>query len=321
MKRYFCPICTSDTKIKVSINNLITSIILLISILVLYSCGSETLETKGSPEYLEEIQKWDQRRIERLKAPDGWLNLVGRTWLKPGVNKFGSAKDNEVIIESDKVPAYMGEFIFNDSTVIMKVYDDVEVFHNGKPVKEMIMIDDQKKDITVFEYGTIRWNLIIRGDKYGIRFRDIESPIVKNFKGIERFPVNEDWKLTAKFEEYNPPKKIFVPNVLGQIEEELSPGAVVFEKDGKQFRIDAIDEGERLFLIIADETSGVETYGGGRFMYVDKPDSAGNLILDFNKAYNPPCVFSKFATCPLPPEQNYLKLRITAGEKNYGEGH
>ncbi len=109
--------------------------------------------------------------------------------------------------------------------------------------------------------------------------------------------------------------------MLGQIEEELSPGAVVFEKDGKTFRIDAIDEGERLFLIIADETSGVETYGGGRFMYVDKPDSTGKITLDFNKAYNPPCVFTKYATCPLPPEQNYLKLRITAGEKNYGEGH
>uniref|UniRef100_A0A7V2ZMS0 DUF1684 domain-containing protein n=1 Tax=Ignavibacterium album TaxID=591197 RepID=A0A7V2ZMS0_9BACT len=300
---------------------IIISLSCLISIFVFYSCKSQTLETKGSPEYLEEIKKWDQRRIERLKAPDGWLNLVGRTWLKPGVNKFGSAKDNDVVIESDKVPAYMGEFIFKDSTVIMKVYDGVNIIHNGKPVKEIVMIDDQKKDMTVFEYGTIKWNLIIRGDQYGIRFRDLESPLVKNFKGIDRFPVNEDWKLTAKFEAYNPPKKIFVPNVLGQIEEELSPGAVVFEKDGKQFRIDAIDEGDRLFLIIADETSGEETYGGGRFIYVDKPDSAGNINLDFNKAYNPPCVFTKYATCPLPPEQNYLKLKITAGEKNYGEEH
>lgn len=301
--------------------NLILTLLNILIFLILLSCKGETPETKGSPEYLEEIKKWDQRRIERLKAPDGWLNLVGRTWLKPGVNKFGSAKDNDVIIESDKVPAYMGDFIFKDSTVIMKVYEGVEVLLNGKSVKEIVMIDDQKKDMTVFEYGSIKWNLIVRGDKYGIRFRDLESPLVKNFKGIERFPVNEDWRLTAKFEAYNPPKKIFVSNVLGQIEEELSPGAVVFEKNGEQFRIDAIDEGDRLFLIIADETSGEETYGGGRFMYVDKPDSAGNIILDFNKAYNPPCVFTKYATCPLPPEQNYLKLKITAGEKNYGEGH
>uniref|UniRef100_A0A832G7F9 DUF1684 domain-containing protein n=1 Tax=Ignavibacterium album TaxID=591197 RepID=A0A832G7F9_9BACT len=290
--------------------------IILVSLLV--GCKKTSEE---NPDYVKEINEWHKKRIERLKAPDGWLNLVGRTWLKPGVNKFGSGKDNDVIIESDKVPAYMGEFILKDSIVTMKVYDNVEVLLDGKPVKEIVMIDDQKKDMTVFQYGTIKWNLIIRGDKYGIRFRDLESPLVKNFKGIERFPVNSGWKFVAKFEAYSPPKKIFVPNVLGQIEEEFSPGAVVFEKDGKNFRIDAIDEGEKLFLIFADETSGEETYGGGRFLYVDKPDSSGNLILDFNKAYNPPCVFTKYATCPLPPEQNYLKLRIEAGEKNYGDGH
>ena len=292
--------------------------IFIIPISLIFGCKKTSEENPG---YVKEINEWHQKRIERLKAPDGWLNLVGRTWLKPGVNKFGSAKDNDVIIESEKVPPYMGEFILKDSIVTMKVYEGVEVLLDGKPTKEIIMIDDQKKDMTVFQYGTIKWNLIIRGDKYGIRFRDLESTLVKNFKGIERFPVNSNWKFIAKFEAYNPSKKIFVPNVLGQIEEEFSPGAVVFEKDGKTFRIDAIDEGEKLFLIIADETSGEETYGGGRFLYVDKPDSSGNLILDFNKAYNPPCVFTKYATCPLPPEQNYLKLRIEAGEKNYGENH
>lgn len=292
--------------------------IFIILVSILFGCKKTSEE---NPDYVKEINEWHQKRIERLKAPDGWLNLVGRTWLKPGVNKFGSAKDNDVIIESDKVPAFMGEFILKDSIVAMKIHEGVEVLLNEKPVKEIIMIDDQKKDMTVFQYGTIKWNLIIRGDKYGIRFRDLESPLVKNFKGIERFPVNSEWKFVARFEAYNPPKKIFVPNILGQIEEEFSPGAVVFEKDGKTFRIDAIDEGEKLFLIIADETSGEITYGGGRFLYVDKPDSSGNIILDFNKAYNPPCVFTKYATCPLPPEQNYLKIRIEAGEKNYGENH
>ncbi|WP_337872792.1 DUF1684 domain-containing protein [Ignavibacterium sp.] len=294
------------------------TIIFIVFLAVIIGC-KKTVEE--NPEYVKEINDWHRKRIERLKAPDGWLNLVGRTWLKPGVNKFGSAQDNDVIIESDKVPAHLGEFIFEDSTVTMKVYDGVEVLLGGKPVKVIIMIDDQKKDMTVFEYGTIKWNLIIRGDKYGIRFRDMESPLVKNFKGIERYPINSEWKFNARFEAYNPPKKIYVPNVLGQIEEELSPGAVVFEKEGKTFRIDAIDGGNKLFLIFADETSGEETYGGGRFLYVDKPDSLGIIILDFNKAYNPPCVFTKYATCPLPPEQNYLKLRIEAGEKNYGEGH
>ncbi|NWG28917.1 MAG: DUF1684 domain-containing protein [Ignavibacteriaceae bacterium] len=300
---------------------IIFSFTLFILIIFVYSCKTETLETKGSPEYLEEIKKWDQRRSERLKADDGWLNLVGRTWLKPGENKFGSAKDNDVVIESDKVPDYMGVFVFQDSTVLMKVNDGVEVLFDGKPVKEMVMIGDHKEEMTVFQYGSIKWNLIVRNELYGIRFRDLESDLVKNFSGIERFPVNEDWKVTATFEAYDPPKKISVPNVLGQIDEEPSPGAIVFTKDNQTYRLEAVDAGEKLWFIFADGTSGKETYGGGRFLYTDKPDSNGKVIVDFNKAYNPPCVLTKFATCPLPPKENYIKLRITAGEKMWGGHH
>ena len=290
--------------------------------LLIYSCSNESLETKGSPEYLQEIKDWDQHRLKRLKADDGWLNLVGRTWLKPGENKFGSAKDNDVVIESDKVPDYMGVFIFEDSTVTMKVNEGVEVLLDGNPVKEMKMIGDGNKDITVFQYGSIKWNLIVRNELYGIRFRDLESEFVKSFKGIERFPINEDWKISADFEAYNPPKKISVPNVLGQIDEEPSPGAIVFNLNGQSYRIDAIDAGERLWLIFADGTSGEETYGGGRFLYTDsKADSNGKVIVDFNKAYNPPCVLTKFATCPLPPKENYISLMITAGEMMYAENH
>jgi hypothetical protein len=300
---------------------IIYSFTLFILIIFVYSCKTETLETKGSPEYLEEIKQWDQRRAERLKADDGWLNLVGRTWLKPGENKFGSAKDNDVVIESDKVPDYMGVFIFQDSTVLMKVNDGVEVLFDGKPVKEMVMIGDHKKEMTVFQYGSIKWNLIVRNELYGIRFRDLESDLVKNFSGIERFPVNEDWKVTATFEAYDPPKKISVPNVLGQIDEEPSPGAIVFTKDNQTYRLEAVDAGDKLWFIFADGTSGEETYGGGRFLYTDRPDSNGKVIVDFNKAYNPPCVLTKFATCPLPPKENYITLRITAGEKMWGGHH
>jgi uncharacterized protein (DUF1684 family) len=189
--------------------------IALLTLLFIYSCKNENLETKGTPEYFEEIKQWDLKRAERLKADDGWLNLVGRTWLKQGENKFGSSKENDVIIESGKVPANMGVFIFHDSTVTMKVNDGVEVLFNGNPVKEMVMIGDGKKDMTVFQYESIKWNLIVRDTLYGIRFRDLESEAVKNFKGIERFPVNEDWKVSADFEAYNPRKKIFDPNVLG----------------------------------------------------------------------------------------------------------
>jgi len=294
--------------------------VFLISFLV-NACKNENLETKGSPEYLEEIKNWDEHRLERLKADDGWLNLVGRTWLKHGENQFGSAKDNDVIIESDKVPDYMGVFLFEDSTVTMKVNEGVAILLNGESVKEMVMIGDEKKNMTVFQYGPIKWNLIIRDTLYGIRFRDLESEFVKKFKGIERFPVNEDWRVKATYEVYNPPKKIYVPNVLGQIDEEPSPGVVVFTKDNQTYKLDAIDAGDKLWFIFADGTSGEETYGGGRFLYTDKADSNGNVIVDFNKAYDPPCVLTKFATCPLPPKENYLSLRITAGEKMYGVNH
>jgi uncharacterized protein (DUF1684 family) len=295
-------------------------IIALLPLVMLIS----TCENKptASPEYLQEIKQWDQKRAERLKADDGWLNLVGRTWLKQGENKFGSGKDNDVVIESDKVPENMGVFIFQDSTVTMKVNDGVEVLFNGEPVKEMVMIGDTKKDMTVFQSGPIKWNLIVRDTLYGIRFRDLESDAVKNFSGIERFPISEEWKVSADFKVYDPPKKMEVPNVLGQVDEELSPGAVVFKMDNQTYKIDAIDAGERLWLIFADGTSGEETYGGGRFLYTDsKADSTGKVIVDFNKAYNPPCVLTKFATCPLPPKQNYIKLKITAGEKMWGGHH
>lgn len=294
----------------------------LLVIVILFSIIGCKQKPQADPEYVKQIEKWDQRRVERLKADDGWLNLVGRFWLKPGENTFGISKDNNVVIESPKLPDHIGTFLFKDSSVIFKANDGVNVLLNGEPVKEVLMIDDQKADMTVLQIGSIKFNLIIRDTLYGIRARDLNSELVKNFKGIERFPIDESWNINARFEPYDPPKEIAVPNVLGQISKEKSPGAVVFERDGKTYKIDAVDEGgDKLFLIIADETSGEETYGGGRFMYVDKPDSLGSVMLDFNKAYNPPCVFTKYATCPLPPEQNYLKLKIEAGEKMYGEGH
>lgn len=293
--------------------------VLLISLIALFSC---TQKPEADPNYVKEINEWDAKRTSRLKADDGWLNLIGRFWLKPGENTFGTSKDNDIVIESSKLPEHIGSFLFIDTIVTFKANDGINVLYNNNPVKEIIMVDDQKKDMTVLQIGSIKFNLIIRDTLYGIRARDLNSELVKNFNGIERFPIDQSWDIKAKFEAYIPPKEIMVPNVLGQIDKENSPGAVVFDRDGKTYRIDAVDEGgDKLFLIFADQTSGDETYGGGRFMYVNKPDSTGIINLDFNKAYNPPCVFTKYATCPLPPLQNYLKLRIEAGEKIYGEGH
>ncbi len=301
------------------IQKLSPSLLFFVLMLLIYSC---TQKPAADPNYVKEINEWDAKRVNRLKADDGWLNLVGRFWLKQGESTFGSSKNNDIVVESSKLPEHIGSFFFVDTVVTFKANDGVNVLHNGNPVKEIVMIDDQKKDMTVLQVGSVKFNLIVRDTLYGIRFRDLNSELVKNFKGIERFPIDESWKINARFEAYNPAQEIDVPNVLGQISKEKCPGAVVFKRDGKTYKLDAVDEGgNELFLIVADETSGSETYGGGRFLYVNKPDSTGTILLDFNKAYNPPCVFTKYATCPLPPLQNYLKLKIEAGEKVYGEGH
>ena len=241
-----------------------------------------TQKPTADPNYVKEINEWDAKRVNRLKADDGWLNLAGRYWLKQGISTFGSAKDNDLIVESSAFPQHAGTFLFVDSTVTFKAKDGVDVLLNGNPIKEIKLIDDQKQDMTVLQIGSVKFNLIIRDTLYGIRFRDLNSELVKNFKGIERFPIDESWKLNAQFEAYNPPKEIEVPNVLGQISKEKSPGAVVFEREGKSYRIDAVDEGgENLFLIIADQTTGDETYGGGRFMYVKQTGFNRNITFRF----------------------------------------
>ncbi len=296
-------------------------IILVITILLTsLSCTEKESDPKGSPEYIAEIEQWHNKRVERLRKENSWLNVVGLYWLEEGKNSFGSSEENDILFP-EVSPPIIGNIILEDSMVVFKSADKVNVTIDGKVVTEAILKEDLTGEPTILELGSLRWFLIKRDDRYGIRLRDLASPLVKEFDGIKRFPVSEDWKITASFEAYEPPKVISLPTQIGTVKEEPSPGAVVFEKDGQTYRIDAVDTGKRLWLIFADETSGEETYGAGRYLYIDKPDSTGKVIVDFNLAYNPPCVFTKFATCSFPPKQNFLKLRITAGEKMLEDNH
>ena len=290
----------------------------IIFILSITSC-QKSLEEKGNVKYIQEIKDWHNKRIDNLKRENGWLNLTGLFWLNEGVNKFGSDKTNDIIFPEGKAPSFIGTLTLKDSTVTFSVNKGIEVKSKGK----IVATADLKSDLqgsTVLEYNSLRWFVIKRGDKYGIRLRDLENSLVKSFKGINTYPINSDWKFEAELEKYNPPKKLSITNILGMTEENISPGALVFTKDGKQFKLDALVEDNQYFIIFADETSGEETYGAGRFIYVNKNDSTGKIILDFNKAFNPPCVFTKYATCPLPPKQNHLKLKITAGELMFKGG-
>jgi uncharacterized protein (DUF1684 family) len=297
-------------------------IIFLLAVLIItlsiYSCKTEIPDPKGTPEYIAEIDQWHQKRIERLKDENGWLTLAGLYWLKEGDNIFGSGKNNDIVFP-ENAPQIIGKIILKDSVITLQVNEEVNVTNEGKPIKEIKLEHDLTGNPTILDLDSFRWYIIKRGDKYGIRLRDINAPLKNKFKDIQRFPVNEDWKITASFEAYDPPKVISLPTQLGTVVEEPSPGAVVFSKDEQTYRIDAVDSGRRLWLIFADETSGKETYGAGRYLYIDKPDSTGKTVVDFNLAYNPPCVFTKYATCSFPPKQNFLKLEITAGEKMWEE--
>jgi uncharacterized protein (DUF1684 family) len=285
----------------------------LIFLLLAAGCEKDT----GSPEYVKSIKQWHEKRVARLKTETGWLNLVGLYWLNEGKNTFGSAEDNDIVFP-DNAPAHIGTFVLNNGVVTVKINPEVKVTNSSRPVSDMQLKDDLSDSTNVLQLGSLRWFIINRNGRYGVRLRDINAPLVKEFKGIETYPVNEKWRIDAKFDPYPEPKVIEIPNIIGSFEKDTVSGKLVFAIDGKTYTLDPVNEGNEFFIIFADETNGEETYGAGRFLYTDKPDSSGKVVLDFNKAYNPPCAFTRFATCPLPPKDNYLHLKITAGEKKYG---
>lgn len=284
--------------------------------------ASKTRKPAAESAYLQEIEALRKERNEGLKKEDGWFTLVGLFWLEPGENRFGSGVDNRVILPEDRSPAFAGTLIREGDAVRIRVAPGVPVTSGGQPVTETALTSDAQGKPTVLQLGSLSFFVIQRGDKVGVRVRDSKSPALAAFHGLEFYPVRPDWKVDARFEPYDPPKTVAVPNVLGQVADIPSPGAVVFEWEGKTYRMDALQGGPdgSLSLIFADATNGKETYGAGRFLVTDPPKD-GKVVVDFNKAYNPPCAFSSFATCPLPPQQNRLALRVEAGEKKYGEGH
>jgi uncharacterized protein (DUF1684 family) len=291
-------------------------IALLFIALLVFSC-----KPKADPKYKAEIDKWHKERIERLKRPDGWLSLVGLFWLKEGENTFGSDSSNDIIFPKWKARPFMGSFFLDSNVVTVKMTLGLAVNKNDNKLKEIRMVNDIEGIPTILRFGSLSWNIIKRsGDMYGVRLRDSESKLIKNFKGIERFDVNPEWRIEATFIPYNPPKKISVPSIIGTIDEEISPGKLEFIYDDQKYSVDVIYSDGKYFLIFADLTNGESTYGAGRFLMIERENEKGKTIIDFNKAYNPPCAFTKYATCPLPPKQNMLKLKIEAGEKKYGHG-
>jgi uncharacterized protein (DUF1684 family) len=269
--------------------------------------------------YRQEIEKWHNERTAELKSESGWLTLAGLFWLKEGENKIGSDPSNQIVLPQGKAPKLAGTLWVEKGSVRLDALPESGITEAGQPVGSLTLQTDTDGKPTVLNLGPLSFFVIKRGDSLGVRVRDKESADRLRFTGLEYYPVERKWRVEALLQPYSPPKAIPITNVLGMTEDMISPGALTFDVAGRTYRLDAVEEKgtKELFIIFADETSGHETYGAGRYLYASPPDSKGTVIVDFNKAHNPPCAFTSYATCPLPPSQNRLALRIEAGEKMY----
>lgn len=272
-------------------------------------------------EFAAAHQAWRAERHRGLTAPEGWLSLVGLHFLKAGDNVAGSDPTLPVVLPGAAVPPKAGVFILEQGRVVFRAEPGVGITLKGAPVSETLLRNDMEGAPDVLSLGTLRFHVIRRGDRFAVRVKDTASPALKAFKGVDTFPPDPAYRVVATFEAYPAPKTVAIPTVLGTSEAMPAPGLVRFKLKGRSYTLQPVQEGgpeSKFFFIFQDATAGKETYPAGRFLYADPPKD-GKVILDFNRAVNPPCAFTDFATCPLPPKQNILKIRIPAGEKAYGD--
>ncbi|MCS6951523.1 MAG: DUF1684 domain-containing protein [Bryobacteraceae bacterium] len=276
--------------------------------------GSLAMAT--DPAYRAEVEKWRAERESRLRAEDGWLSLVGLFWLREGPNWAGSGPGNDIQLPRS-APKRVGAFLLQGNEVLFRAEPGATVFLEDRPVTAVKLQPDVPGPADILRVGDLSLLVIKRGRRYGIRVRDKNSEFRRNFRGCQWFPVDSAYRVQAKFVPYEPPRRVPILNILGDTEYHQSPGYVEFRVAGKQVRLEPVLDNGRLWFLFKDQTSGRETYGAGRFLYADLPQN-GAVMLDFNKAYNPPCAFNPYTTCPLPPKQNHLPVPIRAGEKYDG---
>ncbi len=256
-------------------------------------------------DFAADWRAWQKRRLTTLRRPYGWLALTGLHWLKPGANR---------------IPGLPGVFEVKDGTVtlVAALEDDWSV--GGRLVTRRALASDASETPDRPLNGTRAAMVISRGGQVALRVWDSESPVRKGFKGIDTFPPDPRWAITARWEAYPRPRPVEVPSVIGTTTTELAPGRAWFKVGGKEYSLEPTQDGDSLFFVFKDATAPRETYGAGRFLDAPAPRN-GTVLLDFNRAYNPPCAFTAFATCPLPLQENVLPIRIEAGEKTWGRGH
>jgi len=265
--------------------------------------------------YEADTEQWRAERIERLKGPTGYLNLAGLFWLTEGTVTIGSAADNDIVFPS-AAAEHVGELLVSADGVLLNVTDGVEVTSAGQSLTSILIADDTTEMPITIAHASIAWTIIKRDSRFALRLRDFEHPSIAAFPPIEYYPVDTAMLVPATLERFDTPKILKVETVIvGLGWQPESPGVVVFELDGQELRLEAYGSGDELFFVFGDRTSGRETYPAGRFLYADVPAEGEQTLLDFNRAYNPPCAFNDFATCPVASPQNRLPIRIEAGEK------
>jgi uncharacterized protein (DUF1684 family) len=264
--------------------------------------------------YQTTIQKWRQDREASLKSDDGWLTVSGLFWLHEGENRFGSGPLNDIVLPAGAAPADAGAFVFHSGRTVVQVKPGVAATINGKRIESAELRPDTSDQVVL---GGVALLVHASGSRYSVRMKDKGSALRKNFKGLRWFPVDESYQVTGRFVPYQPAKKAQIQNVMGDITEVTIPGYVVFSLHGQELRLDAEDaDADGISFVFRDMTSGRETYGAARFLDTPPPQG-GKVVLDFNMAYNPPCAYNPYTTCPLPTPENRLRVRIAAGEMAY----
>lgn len=263
----------------------------------------------------ESVEAWRRQRYAALGREIGWLTLAGLGWLREGENRVGSDPDADVVLPGG--PPDAGTIVVDGGSATA----DGSFLTGGSRASGIQLVTDRDGEPTLLEVGPLRLCVIERGDRLAVRTWDTAAELRRSFEGIDHWPVDLAWRLDARFEPIDD-RRVTVPDIIGITEEELSPGDVAFEVGGVTHRLQALEGGPagELWLVFGDATNGIETYGGGRFLYADAPDGEGRVVVDFNRAYNPPCVFTPYATCPLPWPSNRLPIRITAGERAWSGG-
>ena len=278
---------------------------------------SVTLIASGQTSFTADTQKWREQHETEIKAEDGWLTVSGLFWLKEGTTTIGTGEKSNIVLPARSAPVTVGSLELKNGVVRLRVSDGVVVQVNDKPVQEYVMTFETDKPPDQFKVGSLKLGVIKRGNRYGLRVRDKNSPARLHFKGLKWFPARENYRIIATFTAYDEPKEIRIMNVLGDELKLKTPGLLTFTLNGQKFELRPVIEDEKkLFIIFRDLTAGKTTYPAGRFLYADLPKD-GKVVLDFNRAENPPCAFTEFATCPLPPRQNFMNTAINAGEMRF----